>query len=204
MADSGCRRAILQRDVCLLGRQRNLDLSAAAGDGFAPYMKTLSTILFAALFCTALVGRASTPKDAVVPMGGDTFSITREAKTAFTRDTDKLKEEATAEAQKFCDAQGKQMRVISLTGKVPMFATGYATATIVFKALPAGDPGLTEPLPSETAAPGAFSAPAPRTLTNATDDLYNALVKLDDLRKKGILTDDEFQAEKKKLLNKSN
>jgi len=28
--------------------------------------------------------------------------------------------------------------------------------------------------------------------------------KLDDLRKKGILTDDEFQAEKKKLLSRSN
>ena len=33
---------------------------------------------------------------------------------------------------------------------------------------------------------------------------YSELVKLDDLRKKGILTDDEFQAEKKKLLSKSN
>ncbi len=167
-------------------------------------MKTLSTILFAAFFCTALVGRASSSKDAVVPMGSDTFSITREAKTAFNRDTDKLKLEANAEAQKFCDAQGKQMRVISLTSKLPMFATGYASATIVFKALPAGDPGLTEPLPGEAPAAGMAVAPAPRTLTNATDDLYTALMKLDDLRKKGILTDDEFQAEKKKLLNKSN
>jgi hypothetical protein len=45
-------------------------------------------------------------------------------------------------------------------------------------------------------------APVERRLT--TDELYNELVKLDDLRKKGILTDDEFQAEKKKLLSRSN
>ena len=33
-------------------------------------------------------------------------------------------------------------------------------------------------------------------------DLYDALVKLDDLRQRGILTDAEFQAEKKKLLDR--
>ena len=38
----------------------------------------------------------------------------------------------------------------------------------------------------------------------ATDDLYAQLTKLDDLRKKGILTDEEFQAEKKKILSHFN
>ncbi|MGA2693511.1 MAG: SHOCT domain-containing protein [Opitutaceae bacterium] len=92
------------------------------------------------------------------------------------------------------------MRVLSLTGKVPMFSTGYASATIIFKALNAGDPGLTSPLPSEAPA----GAPGEKSLTSSTDDLYNALLKLDDLRKKGILTDEEFQAEKKKILSHSN
>jgi hypothetical protein len=32
-------------------------------------------------------------------------------------------------------------------------------------------------------------------------DLYNELIKLDDLRKRGILTEEEFQAQKKKLLD---
>ncbi|MDA0705706.1 MAG: SHOCT domain-containing protein [Proteobacteria bacterium] len=39
--------------------------------------------------------------------------------------------------------------------------------------------------------------PAPRM------DLYRELLKLDDLRKQGILTDAEFEAEKKKLLDKN-
>lgn len=38
----------------------------------------------------------------------------------------------------------------------------------------------------------------------ATDDLYARLVILDDLRKKGILTDEQFQAEKKKILSRFN
>ena len=39
---------------------------------------------------------------------------------------------------------------------------------------------------------------------DATDTLYKDLMKLDDLRKRGILTQEEFQAQKKKLLEKSN
>jgi len=197
------------------GRQLNLDLTGAPGDGFRVNMKTLGKILTAAFLCVACVGYASSSREKVTPMGNDTFSITREARTTFTRSTDKLKEEVTASAEKFCQDQGKQMRLISLTGKVPMIGLGYATATIVFRALNAGDPGLTSPLPVEgaAAAPSGYAAPAgyaaaaepaPRTLTNTTDDLYNALTKLDDLRKKGILTDEEFQAEKKKILSRSN
>ena len=35
---------------------------------------------------------------------------------------------------------------------------------------------------------------------NDRPDLYSELMKLDDLRNKGILTDEEFEAQKKKLL----
>jgi hypothetical protein len=165
-------------------------------------------MLSVSLLCLAPAGYAS-PPPAPVSMGDNTYSITREAGSAFNRDIEKLKEDATDAASKFCADQGKQMKVISLTGKVPMFATGYAKAKIVFKALSPGDPELTSvpaapgaPASYAPGAPAPYYAPAEKHLT--TDDLYNQLVKLDDLRKKGILTDDEFQAEKKKLLTHSN
>lgn len=41
-----------------------------------------------------------------------------------------------------------------------------------------------------------------RTETKQSKDLYTELMKLEDLRKKGILTDDEFKHEKQKLLKK--
>ena len=167
-------------------------------------MKTLGMVLSATLLCMTSVAYASKLNDQVVPVGPDTYSITREAGSAFTWNTDKLKEEAQTEAEHYAAAQGKQVRILSVTSKVPKFSTGYAWVKIVFKALPAGDPGLSAPLPTESPAVAAPGVPAPVTLTATTDDLYNALLKLDDLRKKGILTDEEFQAEKKKILSKSN
>lgn len=146
-------------------------------------------------------------------MGNNTYSITVEASNAFHRDVDKLKAEATDDATAFCAQEGKQFKEISLTGKAPMFGTGYAHAKIVFMALNPGDPQLTMPVAPQApqgtyAAPVAYAPMAPVTPAApphlTTDELYTELVKLDDLRKKGILNDDEFQAEKKKLLSRSN
>lgn len=42
---------------------------------------------------------------------------------------------------------------------------------------------------------------SPRIESNAGGDVYAELLKLDDLRQKNILTDGEFQAQKKKILS---
>ncbi|HEY4988910.1 MAG TPA: hypothetical protein VII09_03835, partial [Opitutaceae bacterium] len=147
-------------------------------------MKSKTLWTFLATFCLslAMVGRASAATGAVVSMGGNTYSITREAKNAFDRDVDRLRTQVTDAATKFCVDQGKEMRVVSLTSKLPMFSLGYATAKIVFKVV---NPGEVDP----ATLPAASATPAERRLN--TDELYAELVKLDDLRKKGILTDDE-------------
>ncbi len=167
----------------------------------------LGRFISVSLLCVAASAFASSTPPTPVSLGNNTYSITCEASNAFHRDIDKLKADATDQATQFCAQQGKQLKLLSLTGKVPMFATGYAHAKIVFKALNPGDPELNMPVtPEGTIAVPMVSAPAapppPPRLT--TDELYTELVKLDDLRKKGILTDDEFQAEKKKLLSRSN
>jgi len=139
---------------------------------------------------------AKTPPPAppVVPQGDNTYSITREAGSAFNRDINKLKAEVQADATKFCAEQGKELKVVSLTAEKPFFSTGYCKAKIVFKAL---NPGEAE----ATAVATGVTAAAPRP--SPTGDLYADLIKLDDLRKKGILTEDEFQSEKKKILDRS-
>ena len=158
-------------------------------------------IFSAAFLCLAVAGRASSHDTigAPVSMDNSTYSITCEATNAFMRDEDQLKADASAAAAKFCAAQGKQLKVLSLTSKLPKFSLGYGSAKITFMALAAHDPLLVAPVtPAGEIAP----APAPRNLT--TDELVSELTKLDDLRKKGILTDEEFQAEKKKVLSHSN
>jgi hypothetical protein len=179
----------------------NLDLQHARRDVSGVKLTTLGSVFSVSLLCLAASGFASSPPPVPVSMGDNTWSITREAGTAFNRDLDKLKAEVNDDATKFCADRGKEIRVLSVTGKLPMFGTGYARAKITFKALNPGDPELTAPLPVP-GAPAQAYAPVERRLT--TDELYAELVKLDDLRKKGILTDDEFQAEKKKLLSHSN
>jgi hypothetical protein len=55
--------------------------------------------------------------------------------------------------------------------------------------------------PQPQAQPAASSQPpAPMKGTERVDDLYNRLIKLDDLRKRGLITDAEFESEKRKLL----
>ncbi len=147
----------------------------------------------------ALLGGVAAAKEpvaaTVVPMGDNTFSITREAPNAFHRDTNKLKAEVSEDAAQYCAAQGKRLKVISLTSDKPWVGLGYAKAKIVFKALNADE---VEP----TAAPAQTGVEVHETALS-TDELVSALTKLDDLRKKGILTDDEFQSEKKKILSRS-
>ena len=169
--------------------------------------KTLGKLLSASCLCVALTGYASSHDNVgdVVSMGNNTYSIKVEAKNALHRDVDALRTEANEAAASYCAEHGKELRVVSLTDKVPTFGLGYAYAKITFKALNPGDPELTAPAPAAPGGPvyvAAPAAPVERHLT--TDELYNELVKLDDLRKKGILTDEEFQAEKKKLLSRSN
>lgn len=151
------------------------------------------------LWILGLVGFSgcASPTAETESLGADTYTITKKATTGFSRDTATLKEEALAEAQKFCAERGKQLKVVSVTTHKPRFYTqSIANAKVVFKALDANDPELQAPVAESVAAP----RPAAGT---PTDDLYTELTKLDELRTRGILTDEEFQAEKKKVLSRS-
>ncbi len=155
----------------------------------------LASLVFglAVLSCAAKAPAPAT----VVPLGNNTYSITREATSAFTRDTDKLKEEVQEDAAKYCASLGKQLKLVSLTSEKPWFSMGYIKAKIVFQALDAAELAVANAAPAAPDAVAAVAMPSP------TGDLYADLLKLDDLRKKGILTEEEFKAEKQKVLNRS-
>ncbi len=179
--------------------QRNLDLWGAGGDVFGVKILPLGKFVLTLCVFVAMTAPvwAHDDKPEIVPLGNDTYSIRCEGRNAFMRDEDKLRAEVNDAAVKFCADNGKVLKVISVNSKVPMFSTGYAWAKITFKALNPGSPELM-PAPAVIVAP---ASPAERVLS--TDELYSELTKLDDLRKKGILTDEEFQEEKKKVLSHS-
>ncbi len=148
--------------------------------------------------------RASVAKFA--ELGDNTYSCTREAPSTFYRDVEKLTEEAKQDAAKYCASKGRQLKLVSVNTEKPWYTLGFPKATVVFKALESGDPELARDEPvlvstgrtKKTATTVMVAAPA-----TPTTNLYNDLLKLDELRKRGILTDEEFQSEKKKVLERS-
>ena len=163
-------------------------------------------MISAFLLFVGLAGTASASTSKLSQMGDNTYSVTREASSAFQRDVDALETEARADAAKYCADHGKQLKVITVSADRPFFSLGYASVKLIFKALDANAPELTSPTPA--AATASVSAPValpadPLTQPSVPGDLYSELIKLDDLRKRGLLTDKEFNAEKKKLLKRS-
>jgi hypothetical protein len=156
------------------------------------YPRCFLTVLF--LLLSAGLLRAQTISS-IESLGDNTYTVTASATNKFTRNTAKLKAAGIDAATQFCAKEGKQFKLVSAAESKSMYLVGDMAATkITFKALTAGDPEL-----GATNGTLANSAPAP----TATDSLYDELIKLDDLRKKGILTDEEFAAEKKKVLSRS-
>lgn len=155
--------------------------------------------VFALFLALALGASASVSK--TDSLGDNTYAITRTATSGFDRDVAKFRQEAEQDAAKFCQSQDKVLKVLSVSTDRPHFGGGFAFAKIVFKALPAGDPALTAATPAPAAAQS-VAAPA-GVLPTFSGDLYAELLKLDDLRKRGLLTDKEFEQQKKKLLKKS-
>lgn len=129
----------------------------------------------------------------VTPAADGTYSITAKATHKFTRNTEKLTEQAMKAAEKFCAKDGKTLKVLSVKEDKKQYLVGdFAQITLTFKALAAGDAEL---------APATAAAPAiAKPMT--TDELGAELTKLDDLRKKGLLTDGEFETLKQKLLSR--
>jgi hypothetical protein len=162
-------------------------------------MKTKTPVwllLLLTLGLSALPARAeSSPQ--IVPLGNNTYSVTVSATTKFTRNTEKLKVRAIEIATQFCAKEGKQFKLVSADETKSMYLVGdMASTKVTFKALAAGDPEL-------AATPGEYARPAAPPAPPVTADvLTSELTKLDELRKKGLLTDDEFSAAKKKLLDR--
>ena len=148
-------------------------------------------MMFAAVLAANCVRADDAPR--IVPLGGNDYSITVKATHKFTRNTQKLKDQAMEAATQFCAREGKQLKVVSVKEDKSFYLVGgFAQVTLTFKALSPGDPELVVETENHPKPPPAMTA----------DLLTTELTKLDDLRKKGLLTDEEFTAAKKKLLDR--
>lgn len=160
-------------------------------------------LLAGAIFLASLSAAWAASASSIIPNGDDTYTVKREARTTFDRDLDRLKSEAVNDANQYATSKGMEAKVISVSTKKPWYLVGFPSATVIFRLYKPGDPLLTAPVSSSANSASAAPAPTYAPPPIGTDELYKDLLKLDELRKKGILTDQEFEQEKKKLLDRS-
>ena len=99
-----------------------------------------------AIYCALtilLAGCAS--NSGVVPIGSDTYMVSRQAATGFSG-SGTLKAEAFREANEFCLSQKKKMQVVSTAeAQPPYILANFPKAEIQFMCLDANDPELSRP-----------------------------------------------------------
>lgn len=170
-------------------------------------MKKLPLLLILFLVGLLMAPSAARAEVQIVELSNGNYSCTREAATTFNRDVDKLVEDAKGDAAAFCARKGRQPKFVSITVDKPWPTLGVPKAVVVFKALEPGDPALANATPVPVVRRGKKGKPAASeaatTAAGPVDELYTALLKLDELRAKGLLTEEEFQVQKKNVLERS-
>jgi hypothetical protein len=138
-------------------------------------------------------------------MGRDTYLISQTSAGGAFKSMSSLKAEVMMRANEFAESKGKV--AIPIAGKEsPSYPGHMPNFEYQFRLVDANDP-----LASGSALPAQADVVIEKRETNSTDirikdqsekskDIYAELFKLDDLRKKGIITEEEFEAQKKKVL----
>ena len=122
------------------------------------------------LMLTACGGQAG-----IVQVSDDTYRIERSDKGGIFGNAAELRKEVLREADAFAAEKGKVAEDVILN-EIPMRMGRFAKVEYTFRLVD------------------------PKTETGTPDDVYTKLLKLDDLRERGILTQEEFDQEKAKIL----
>ena len=160
---------------------------------------------FVALLTVALAGCAN---PGIVQLSPDTYLLAREAHGGIFASAAGLKAGVIQDANKFAASQGKV--AVPISAKEKPMGNGpaqWASFEYQFRVVDKNDPAdrRTQLVhnPNITIQKMDQDAPAPvATPEDRKSDLYADLLKLEDLRKRGLLTESEFEAQKKKLLER--
>ena len=93
------------------------------------------------LLCVVTIGLLSgcAANTGVIPIGQDTFMVSRQAATGFSG-SGNLKAEVFGEANQYCKSNGKVLQVVSTQEAAPPYILGnYPKAEVQFMCLDAND-----------------------------------------------------------------
>ena len=143
----------------------------------------------------------------IVEISADTYLLTRTDRAGMFGNASKMKADVLREAAEFAESRGKVV-VTVLLRETPMRVGQYASIEYQFRLVDKDDPAVTAASTPLMPHPEAgtenteninLDVHSDRDLEEA-DDTYTQLMKLEDLRQRGILTQVEFDSEKSKLL----
>lgn len=97
------------------------------------------------LACILMILSGCASNSGVVPIGPDTFMVSRQAATGFSG-LGTLKADAFQEANKYCLSQNKHIRVVNTSESSPPYVLGnFPRAEVQFMCLEKEDQELTRP-----------------------------------------------------------
>ncbi|RYG89253.1 MAG: SHOCT domain-containing protein [Alphaproteobacteria bacterium] len=134
-----------------------------------------------------LVAPALAKDPEVIQLSADTYMVTYQNHAGiFARDTT-TKKKVIETASRFAESKGMVLQPISMDFRdVGNGPAQWPSADYTFRLVPKGqESGAVDPA---------------ATSTSSNPDMYTELLRLDDLHKKGILTDAEFAGQKAKIL----
>jgi hypothetical protein len=139
----------------------------------------------------------------VIPMGQDTFMITKQSSTGF-HSAGSVKADIYSEGSAYCVSQGKEFQPVNDHGVDGVPGRSFASAEVQFRCLSKGDPELNRPTMKPIANIRIESDIREKKDIHVKDsgDIYTELKKLKDLLDSKVVTQEEFDVQKKKILAK--
>ncbi|MFK8014804.1 MAG: SHOCT domain-containing protein [Gammaproteobacteria bacterium] len=170
---------------------------------FAGSLFVLKSLRLPLFFCLFLGGCVANP--GVTEISPDTYMIARTDKAGIFGNAATFKAKVIEEANAFARSQGKVAIPLDVQ-ETPTAPGRFATITYQFRVVDKDDPEygrvfLKEraDLVTESKMDIDISVDDERD-DDVSEDVYEKLIRLDDLRKRRILSEEEFQEEKRRLL----
>jgi hypothetical protein len=163
----------------------------------------LSVMLFLSIF---MAGCATNP--GIVKLGSDTYTLYKVDHAGIFGNANMLRNDVINDANTFAESQGKiAIPVAAKSHGMSGLPADFASFEYQFRLIDKNDHTTTRThlIPgSDVVADdtGRVVGDAPTQAQSVKPmDRYDELIKLDDLRKKGIISEAEFETQKKKLLS---
>jgi hypothetical protein len=152
-------------------------------------------------FLVSLLVLAGCTTSNVIATGPDTYMVSASGAGFASAG---VREAVYEEANAFCASRGLVMVPITFKAREGALGRHPPSADLTFRALKPGDPDIERPMIYDhnrnVNITKKIETSKSVNNSNSESDLHSKLLKLDDLRKRNLLSDAEFEKEKKKLL----